>query len=409
MGTHSTLPSRVVLPSNKDAASHPTLSSYIQNNPSLLYGDREPNQAVGDGQTGTLPFLFKILSIGKALSIQAHPDKSLAKRLHREKPDMYKDDNHKPEMTLALTSFQGFCGFRPLKEISAFLDKVPEFRQVVDPSTELDKSIADAMQNEATEKQVKSALQTIFSRLMQADTQKIRTSIASLTERYANGLEHKTSLEVETWLAELVCTLNAQFPLDVGVLCAFVLTVVSLEPGQGMFLRANEPHAYISGDIVECMAASDNVVRAGLTPKARDVQVLIDMLTYDTGSSQEKRMTPQPFRPDQQSQNIDVYSGSPTSVPSLLYNPPIPEFAVIRTELACGQPSETHRALHGPSILIVTEGGGALEPLVANGASAYVFSSITAGQVFFIGADTRVTLKNNGDTSLVTYRAFVEA
>jgi len=57
-----------------------------------------------------------------------------------------------------------------------------------------------------------------------------------------------------------------------------------LEPGQAIFLAANEPHAYLSGDIVECMACSNNVVRAGLTPKLRDVDTLCEMLTYKVSS-----------------------------------------------------------------------------------------------------------------------------
>ena len=56
--------------------------------------------------------ISKVLSVGKALSIQAHPDIALAKKLHAERPDVYKDPNHKPEMAIALTKFEGLCGFR---------------------------------------------------------------------------------------------------------------------------------------------------------------------------------------------------------------------------------------------------------------------------------------------------------
>jgi mannose-6-phosphate isomerase len=69
----------------------------------------------------------------------------------------------------------------------------------------------------------------------------------------------------------------------VGIFCPFLLNAVVLEVGDAIFLPANEPHAYLSGDCIECMAASDNVVRAGLTPKFRDVSVLVEMLTYRTG------------------------------------------------------------------------------------------------------------------------------
>eukprot|EP00951_Prasinocladus_malaysianus_P004978 scaffold35369_cov15-Prasinocladus_malaysianus.AAC.1 len=55
-----------------------------------------------------LPYLFKVLSVETALSIQAHPDKTLAYKLHAEKPDIYKDGNHKPEMAIAISDdFKG--------------------------------------------------------------------------------------------------------------------------------------------------------------------------------------------------------------------------------------------------------------------------------------------------------------
>lgn len=78
----------------------------------------------------------------------------------------------------------------------------------------------------------------------------------------------------------LVLRLEKQYPDDVGVIAAFFLNYVKLNPGEALYLGANEPHAYISGECIECMATSDNVVRAGLTPKFRDVQTLCAMLTY---------------------------------------------------------------------------------------------------------------------------------
>ena len=74
-----------------------------------------------------LPFLFKVLSCGKTLSIQAHPDKQLAEKLHIENPQAYGDANHKPEMAIALTPFEAMWGFRRIEEISQLLKKHPEF------------------------------------------------------------------------------------------------------------------------------------------------------------------------------------------------------------------------------------------------------------------------------------------
>lgn len=79
---------------------------------------------------------------------------------------------------------------------------------------------------------------------------------------------------------ELVLRLEKQYPGDIGVIAAFLFNYVKLNPGEALYLGANEPHAYIHGECIECMATSDNVVRAGLTPKNRDVQTLCSMLTY---------------------------------------------------------------------------------------------------------------------------------
>lgn len=49
----------------------------------------------------------------------------------------------------------------------------------------------------------------------------------------------------------------------------YMLVQIKLHSGEAIYLAANEPHAYVSGELVECMAASDNVIRAGLTPKFR--------------------------------------------------------------------------------------------------------------------------------------------
>lgn len=73
-----------------------------------------------------LPFLLKVLSVGKALSVQAHPDAALAARLHAARPDVYRDGNHKPEMAVALTPFDAMCSFRAPRDAAAQLARAPE-------------------------------------------------------------------------------------------------------------------------------------------------------------------------------------------------------------------------------------------------------------------------------------------
>lgn len=79
---------------------------------------------------------------------------------------------------------------------------------------------------------------------------------------------------------QLALRLEKQYPGDIGVISSFFFNYVKLKPGEALYLGANEPHAYIYGECIECMATSDNVVRAGLTPKHRDIQTLCSMLTY---------------------------------------------------------------------------------------------------------------------------------
>ena len=131
------------------------------------------------------------------------------------------------------------------------------------------------------------------------------------------------------------------------------------------------------------MANSDNVIRAGLTPKLRDIPNLISNLTYTASPSFEHIVKP-----------LSV------SQSSTLYDPPIPEFSVIQVKLPTGG-KECHDGIRGPSIVIVTEGKGK----VSWGDEAL---DIGLGDVFFVGAETRIELEASGVGELVIYRAFVQ-
>ena len=84
----------------------------------------------------------------------------------------------------------------------------------------------------------------------------------------------------DSLVRKLMSRLALDYPGDRGALCPLLLNCMTLEKGEAFFMGPNEPHAYISGDCVETMALSDNVVRAGLTPKFRDVKTLCSMLNY---------------------------------------------------------------------------------------------------------------------------------
>lgn len=127
--------------------------------PSTLKTGESLRDAIGED----LPFLFKVLSAGKALSIQAHPDKENAQRLHLENPQNYGDPNHKPEMAIALTPFEAMCGFRRMEEISYLIKKHPEFAACISQEAKLEVFLA---QEHLAQKR---ALQMLFSSFMNCD------------------------------------------------------------------------------------------------------------------------------------------------------------------------------------------------------------------------------------------------
>ncbi|GAA6016305.1 hypothetical protein JCM10207_000463 [Rhodosporidiobolus poonsookiae] len=373
MGTHPSCPSTLM-------ATGQDLKKYLKARPELL-GDKVVKKFGDD-----LPFLFKVLAIRKALSIQAHPDKPLAQRLHAEKPDIYKDPNHKPEMAVALTDFSGFCGFRPPAEIASFLSTVPEFAAVVGSS------VSDSFQSKfpqsgsPSEEDKKAGLKDLFSALMKADDKLVQEQVEKLVKRV-----DQDGAGLDTTERELVKTLNGDFPGDVGIFCTFTLNIVHLKPGEAVFLKANEPHAYLDGDIMECMATSDNVVRAGLTPKLRDVPTLTTMLTYTSSPPSEQVLPPVSFRATKH---------------TTLYDPPIDEFSVLLTDLKDGE-TESFAGIDGPSILIFTQlEGGKDSARFKWGQGDEVIKR--EGQVFFIGAGEEVSIEAKGGR-VVAYRAYVEA
>ncbi|XP_062150591.1 mannose-6-phosphate isomerase 1-like isoform X3 [Alnus glutinosa] len=271
MGTHESGPSFVVQTSVDNAVSvgpeDVSLKSWVSENPDAL------GEKVLDKWGCDLPFLFKVLSVAKALSIQAHPDKELARAMHKARPDMYKDENHKPEMALAITEFEALCGFISLEELKGVLLNVPEIVELV--------GSADANQilhldEQDGEEKAKSVLRSAFTQLMLASKETITEAVSKIKSR----LHMESQVRQLTDKELLVLRLEKQYPGDVGVISAFFFNYVKLNPGEALYLGANEPHAYIFGECIECMATSDNVVRAGLTPKHRDVQTLCSMLTY---------------------------------------------------------------------------------------------------------------------------------
>jgi mannose-6-phosphate isomerase len=149
-------------------------------------------------------------------------------------------------------------------------------------------------------------------------------------------------------------------------------------------------------DIIECMASSDNVVRAGFTPKFKDAATLISMLTYSYAPIEAQKMSPSDY--PYATLSATAYSSSSSC---LLYDPPIDEFSVVKTDLKKEGAKATFDALQGPSIIICTQGEGE----ISVGPKT---EAIKEGYVFFVGATAEVVLEGTSKEPFVTFRAFCE-
>lgn len=391
MGTHPSNPS-------KDLTTGRTLLELVQENQMLLY------PSIAKKYEQKLPFLFKVLSINKALSIQAHPNKMLAEQLHAKDPKNYPDDNHKPEMTIAITAFDGLCGFRPLGEISHFLQTVPSLRELVgeEQSKNFERTIKG---QETTEDRVKAAenkkaLKNAFTSLMQSKPEDVQKLAPRLIEQAKSEGSHFAGDGVAATsgkeLADLMIRLDSQFPNDIGLFVTFFLNYVKLDVGEAMFLKADDIHAYLSGDIIECMASSDNVVRAGFTPKFKDVDTLTSMLTYSYAPIEEQKMHPTDYHYCKM--NTIAYSSQSSAI---LYDPPIEEFSVVRTSLNSAGAKVTFEPIEGPSIIICTQGQGTISVGPKK-------EDIKAGWVFFVGATAELVMESMSEEEFITFKAFCQ-
>ena len=403
MGTHPSGPSTVI--GDKDSAADETLQSYLMRNSSAL--GVEPYSVT----TGALPYLFKVLSIEKALSVQAHPDSTLAKKLHLDRPNVYKDPNHKPEMACALTPFEAMCSFRPPSEIAAILRRVPELVTLLggEDKAAVLSNMADSVLPTSSSEIIASfslELKAAYSTLMTQPADVVSAAVTLLKTRLereevqAHQDDKSSESNPFTKLSPDACAIRlcSQFPGDVGVFSPFLLNVVTLEPGDAIFLSANEPHAYLSGDCVEIMACSDNVVRAGLTPKFKDVSILCEMLTYKCG------------RPEILKGVAFQSNGASTARE---YTAPVPEFMLQQFRIPAG---ESQKSLVMPlsqsaALIIVINGSGKVESTVQSlteQSDALSISNVSQGQVWLQHAGMEVKLSStNADTDLLVFRSSV--
>jgi mannose-6-phosphate isomerase len=131
-----------------------------------------------------------------------------------------------------------------------------------------------------------------------------------------------------------IVRISGEHPGDLGIVGALLLRHGTLRPGQAIFLPAGGLHAYLRGTGVELLANSDNVVRAGLTPKHIDVRELLKLTEPAVA--------------------VPVLEPRPLGNGVHVYDSPAPEFRLYRADL-------------GVADVIVPGGGGPRVVLCAEG------------------------------------------
>ncbi len=343
MGTHIKGPAKIL--NNKKPND---LTKYIKKNAKRILG-KEVIAKFGE----QLPFLFKVLDVNKMLSIQAHPSKKAAEvgfakeeesGIDRVAPNRtYRDNNHKPEIMIAITNFWLLHGFKSIEGINEVL-AISEFRVLV-PSFK-DNNIFSLYRAvmEMPQEAVDFVLDPLWKRLKPAHD--------------AGTLEKD---QADYWAATAFEEYTIDGHYDRGIFSIYLFNLVRLKKGEGIFQDAGIPHAYLEGVNVELMANSDNVFRGGLTQKYVNVPELMAHLTFES-------ITPK------------ILVGSPISVLEKVFKTAAPDFELSQIKLDKGQiyRIEKHASVQ---VLIVIEGEGA----ILGGTKEL---TIKKGEIFLIEANT---------------------
>lgn len=352
LGAHPVAPALAFV----EEASCP-LDALIAARPRLLLGE-----AVVRRFGSRLPFLFKVLDVRQMLSIQAHPSREQAARgFAREQatgPGLhapartYRDDSHKPEAQVALTSFWMLHGFRPAREIAATLAAVPELAPLG--------AAAPGGAPPPGSPEEPSWVRALYQHIMEVPQPDVDRLLDPLVRRLVPLYEEGrlARRDPHFWAARAAI----QFPLpggshDRGILSIYLMNLVCLAPGEGTFIGPGVLHAYLEGRAAEVMASSDNVLRGGLTAKHVDVGELLRILSF--APAVPARLARASIAP-----GWDRYAA------------PVEEFALDRLDVGPSHRIE-EAPCEGPQILAVIEGEAALDtPASAlslrRGASVYV-------------------------------------
>ena len=222
---------------------------------------------------GRLPFLLKVLDVRDMLSIQVHPAKTAAQEAYaRENASgipvnsakrNYRDDNHKPELLVALSEFWLLHGFKSRHQLSKTFEETPELAFLA-------RTFAG------------SNYELLYREVMEMPQDKVNKVLQPLLDHiiplYKEKKLKKTSPDF--WAARAALNFNTESGIDRGIFSIYLLNLVHLQKGEAVFQDAGILHAYLEGQNVEIMANSDNVLRGGLTSKHIDVDELMKHVMF---------------------------------------------------------------------------------------------------------------------------------
>ncbi len=314
---------------------HPVAPSVLAGRPlpSLLAAD--PVGLLGDGVVAEfgarLPYLLKLLAAEAPLSVQAHPSAARAAEAFAAGHPSYRDPHHKPELLVAVEEFDALCGFR-------------------DPSVS-----ADVLESFDL-----PGLKPVVSALREGPVAERLRAAVSLLLTSADPALVDSVAAVDPFAAQLA----THWPGDRGILVALLLNRVSVPVDHAVWMPAGNLHAYVRGVGVEIMAASDNVLRGGLTQKRIDIPELLRVLRFEVLS--------------------DPVVPPVTLAPGVLTWPaPVREFALVKASVA-GTPVTLPAT--GPRIMLCLDGAVDLGSL-----------TLTGGQAAFVAAtEPPVTCAGHG-------------
>jgi len=298
---------------------------------------------------GVLPYLFKILDVAQMLSIQVHPSKQNAiKGFDKEEAlgipldashRNYKDQNHKPEIMVALSDFWLLHGFLPPAQLEERL-------QTYFP--------LHALMNEFKGANYQN-LYTYFMQLpLAASDQILKPLLVEAADAVKNGKVGKS--DPHYWAHKYYAAGIPTSNIDKGIFSIYILNIVHVPKYQGVFQGAGLLHAYLEGQTIELMANSDNVLRGGLTSKHVDIKELIDHINFV------------PTYPE-------VLKGDRINDHEINYPSAAPDFGLTKIRLKPGESSTM--TTHSMEVILVTEGEVLVDQLILKAGDTVVLAAAT--------------------------------